>query len=258
MMFIKYWVPVKDFQLSRPVQFSHHNKYVRKVELKALEGNKDKMNVTFFLVGIDELKKAKSITIELMKDIINVLSFRFNWIIGDPHCYQYNINGTTFHEIEGHAAISSHFNEEFENQYGDLETWLSDPKLTKFLSENIYFRLYKEARKIEDPVLSFMFLYSILYYLKGSQAEVDNFISVMEKDVEWKESLDIRKQEKNQEETIYTWLRNYIGHTGEDTDLSEIINQIIIKNQLFFNLVKTAIKEDLMINKLTYLEQIEQ
>jgi hypothetical protein len=101
-------------------------------------------------------------------------------------------------------------------------------------NSNVYKRLYRNVLQIADPIARFMLLYSLMQLALGaeSQKELDNFIKISK----WyNASLDRVTTRKGSDikETIYSWLRNAIGHTqetyvieGKEYNFEEILEEL--------------------------------
>lgn len=111
-----------------------------------------------------------------------------------------------------------------------------------------YRRLYRIALQNEDPVARFMLLYSILLEKLGAgqegkegQKAVDEFIRIHCKGT-YKAEEDMLSYEKKRVETIYTWMKNQIGHTKTSREMEEIKSKIQEKLSELHLIVQTAIK----------------
>jgi hypothetical protein len=97
---------------------------------------------------------------------------------------------------------------------------------------------YRFAGNQKDHVARFMFLYNILLQLKGDkQQQVDDFIrselpSVPESP---------RPDRPNKMETVYTRLRNQVGHVRSGTTSEQTRKEIEDNVTAFQELVRTAI-----------------
>jgi hypothetical protein len=136
--------------------------------------------------------------------------------------------------VTAHGVAKRGFTEE---HISNLERQLSVVK------NEPYKGLYKAALQNTDSVARFMFLYSILFdVLKAAvQSDVDKYI----RSQTGYDSNEDRKSTRNptKMETIFTWLRNQVGHTQTDSEINQInsLIQTIINN--FSNIVKEAISK---------------
>lgn len=76
--------------------------------------------------------------------------------------------------------------------------------------------------------------------LKVNQRSVDNFIKSIESDVEVRPTA---RENASFDETIYSFLRNQIGHTQETTDTNELHREVSLNLNGLREIVKVAIEE---------------
>ncbi|KAF6558318.1 hypothetical protein G9G63_25975 [Paenibacillus sp. EKM202P] len=117
-------------------------------------------------------------------------------------------------------------------------------------SYNEYKRLYRNVLQIADPIARFVLLYSLIQLAldANSQREVDDFIRTT---TWYNATLDrtTTKKGANAKETIYSWLRNTIGHTqesyiigGRSYSFEEILEEIDKFVDTFSLITKHAIE----------------
>lgn len=118
---------------------------------------------------------------------------------------------------------------------------LSNYEFMEKIENNRFFYLYKSAMQVEDCAARFMFLYSILLqvfeYSKKPQEEIDNFI----RSYSGNEVLERKSTKHAFNETIYTWLRNQMGHTQQNSKISLVRNEIQLHISGLEEIVKKAI-----------------
>lgn len=117
-------------------------------------------------------------------------------------------------------------------------------QLKQFLEEDTddttLLGMYRFSLTNNNEMEQFMLLYGIIYMLYSNQERVDNFI---------KEGLGYVSAEEKESgnphrtsmETIYTWLRNQIGHLSINTDINDVREKIKNKLPSFREIVKKAI-----------------
>lgn len=125
-----------------------------------------------------------------------------------------------------------------DNEVEDLKRALNRPSKLN----SVYPRLYRNVLQIPNPVGQFMFLYSILFDLKGpTQKEVDSYIRSVEPNVRL---LPSNRKVKNgfpyRYETEYTYLRNQVGHTDSTSIVPVVEARIGELEALFLRLVRNA------------------
>jgi len=107
-------------------------------------------------------------------------------------------------------------------------------------SINDYTRIFIEVSKLKDPISKFTLYYSLLSVLKGNQKKVDKFIESVDKDVIKRETT---RKNKKFKETIYTYLRNQVGHVQEDTDTDTLKCEIQNNIGRLREILKRALEE---------------
>ena len=202
------------------------NEYVKSIHLEAVPKNeKDEvceLKVTFYLKDLDEnvsLSDVRLKTEELLNLISDYLSFEYRLSIK-------KIEGPGV-KLSAQLGMIKHF---FEEDKIKMEKEINNIKFEP------YKRLYRSAMSNDDDIARFMFLYSILFDVleANGQSAVDRFIRSECPEV-YKHGEDIpsEKKDKNghpfRNETIYTWLRNQVGHTQSRSKISYITGTIEIK-----------------------------
>jgi hypothetical protein len=235
-VFINHYVGLyfeKDFI----IDFNHE--LITKVELIPMSEAKEepcKLKVIFYLSHPYKKNTFMPAADELLNIILDYLAFE----------YGISIKGTRYLDgvyLSYHAVVTHGFTkEQIAKMEADIPRCKSDP----------YKRLYRAALQIVDPIARFMFLYSILFDVldaenKFGQSAIDLFIRKNCKDVynraEDRKSTKIPKDNKTpRQETIYTWLRNQVGHTQSDSEIIAVGRKIEEKLEEFSSIVKKAIK----------------
>jgi hypothetical protein len=178
-----------------------------------------KMEIRFNLLPeIDDVDQAIKETCEIAKNIVNLMFLKAkNVSFGVPKFKFCEINGK--HKARGEITLYNLITVDLpKNISKELEQSLIDNSLLTKLKNDPYQRLYRAAMRTVDQLGKFMLLYGILYDLLKSQKKIDELIKREEPGVE--ERASTRKGKDN--ETIYTWLRNQIGHPQKDTNLSKV------------------------------------
>ena len=105
-------------------------------------------------------------------------------------------------------------------------------------------RLFRYAINAEDPVIQFLFLYLILYQMCENQDEVDRMILGIAPNTPSSAKPTKKadqKKPKSPTETIFTRLRNEIGH-GREVDPEVTRREIMIHLDEFKDIVHTTLK----------------
>ncbi|WP_413304424.1 methylamine utilization protein MauJ [Bacillus sp. 1P10SD] len=235
-VFINHYVGLyfeKDFV----IDFNHE--LITKVELIPMPEVKEepcKLKVIFYLSSPYKKNTLMPAADELLNMILDYLAFE----------YGISIKSTRYLDgvyLSVHAVVTHGFTKE---QIAKMEAEIPQCK------SEPYKRLYRAALQSVDPIARFMFLYSILFDVLEAEIEwgqftVDSFIRKHCKDVykrtEDKKSKRIQKNKKPPRyETIYTWLRNQVGHTQSDSEIIEIGRMIDEKLGELSTIVKKAFK----------------
>jgi hypothetical protein len=218
------------------------NPHVEKIVLLENKRNENdsQLEITVNIKKITEANQAIILTREILNDVINLISYKTSAVFDSPIVDTVKIdnNFQKFFDTKIVITDSLLVDDEF---FSELELRLTDIQLKQSLRNNFHFKLYKGALNNADPIVSYMFLYSILTDLKGNQSNIDTYIQSLEPDVILLKSENPRFP--NKEETIYTWLRNQVGHTNKDSDLLRIRTEIDSKLSGLTYFVKKAIIE---------------
>lgn len=166
---------------------------------------------------------------ELLMLILDHLSFE--------HGLQIQEVRTEGISLSARFGMIRHFNEE------------SKVKMEKDISKEgfePYKRLYRAAMRNRDDVARFMFLYSLLHQVLNvnTQGKIDEYIR-SESCRQWYRREEDMQSTKysNKKETIYTWLRNQVGHTQTNSEIKNVTKIIQIKVNELSCILKQAINE---------------
>lgn len=108
-----------------------------------------------------------------------------------------------------------------DSQVKEIETLLSQNNHAGY--EN--YELFRSALSLTDPLSKFMALYNIVLALSGdTQEAVDTFILAVQPDIATNPPFHTRRS--GIDETVYTRLRNEIGHKREGTTLEKTRNEM--------------------------------
>lgn len=135
------------------------------------------------------------------------------------------------------------------NQLDEIKSFIRSDK-----SDHVFYNLYRQALNHDDDLGKYMFLYSLLMLVikAENQLEVDEFIVTAKPEEEElkRQSTKLLKQRDNtyrrsdRLETRFTWLRNQVGHTQEDSEIANVINEMKSCYKALNEIVKHAIKEN--------------
>ncbi|RFB18938.1 hypothetical protein DZB84_01405 [Bacillus sp. HNG] len=235
MSFIKYRGEIGKI-LFEPLYFEYDDNNV--ISLKIYKNEKEENYIYFhftFKDKISDLESAKKLTKKYLNDFTNLLLY----------LYGYSVKHLEVHEFTDTIFLKGSFDYvgTIEDNFEKIKDRITDRGLLCTLEENISFRLYKSAMEISDPFGKFMFLYSIIYDIFGNQAKLESYIKSTMNNVETLKRVktNLKNEEIIVEETIFTWIRNHIGHTNKLTDIELIRGQVMKNTANLSNLVLKAI-----------------
>jgi len=165
-----------------------------------------------------------------IRHILAVIAWETNKLVGAPRKTAHFINGSG----EGSVALRGNVTvRSSDNIIQNIQAKIcrNDTLSTAHL-------LYRDALYIENHIGQFFSLYSILSLLKGSQFKVDQFILSLEPEVEICLGTNGRR-----DETIYTYLRNQLGHMQINTDIYAVDRKILLLIDNLERYVKLVIEE---------------
>lgn len=246
---VSYSAPIKGFELAEEMELSAPEPEIEKIVLKTHKsGETERIAVTITLKDVFALDNFRLITHSVVDRVLNRIMFSCSGVwIGKPrpegYCLLENATGDVFAVLESHIGFSDHLEGVYqfsEKGRKRLKEHLENP--ASLPGEALY-GLFNYSAWQKDPATRFMFLYNIILSLhKDEQREVDTFILTEEPGVK----RIPRTYEKNGKlkqisETIYTNLRNRVGHLIPGTDLSKTYEEISQYIGSFEQLVKKAI-----------------
>lgn len=232
-------VPVAGLRLEQTKVANLHPS-VEKIVVETQDD--EQMAVIFHLTNVFTEAEANAVTRDVLASIINRLAFELDLSIGEPHLKSFS--------LPKDASSSSHT-----VSTSLLATWnvlapvvvpdsTRRQELAKLL-EQPYRRpdlhsAYRFAGSQSDAVTRFMFLYSILLQLHDYQEQVDNFIRQETPTV----SLSPRPDKPRIVETVYTRLRNQVGHKRAGIPPEQTRTEIEDNVAALQKLVKVAISRE--------------
>lgn len=232
--YIKYHIDIGYNVSINPIEVELNAKYIRKLVLNT-EDERKLLIVVYLKNVVDEKTILNKIKQDLNK-IIDKISYNFNLCMGEPCFLESNIN----QKKAGARYVSCTMDIPLNPKIEEIEKLKKD--LNKNINKDHLLSLYRGIMQCTDNVAKYMLLYSILAELKGPyQNNVDNFIRLQDPTVEEKNST----KDPSKKETIYTYYRNQIGHTNENSDITKNRSFIDMNIENFMNIVKKAIEENI-------------
>ncbi|MCM3567866.1 hypothetical protein [Neobacillus mesonae] len=208
------------------------------IEINMTRENPNSVIFCFIVEDGLDIENLKIITKEKLIELIDLLLYKYNVVFYDFYLSKIELNES---DAIGQTRFDMQikiYQEISEVNKKELQNLIRDKHLIHSIQSKTNFQLFKEAMRVREEIGQFVILYSILIDLKGPQQfKVDNFIKSAEKNVELRTST----KNENQKETIYTWIRNQLGHTQKTSDLKEV--RILVSNNIgkFIRIVKKAI-----------------
>jgi hypothetical protein len=219
-----------------PLKLDYGKDGVSTIEISAKNSNTIYFKFNLF-ESIDLLETAQQVAQQPLEHIVNLLIYKYGYIVRQVELDRFN------NQVFGYSRITISSHMTVGDNLEGLKVGLEDIELLNKLKNNMKFHLFKSAIYIQDPFGKFMFLYSILYDILGNQNNVETFIKENYKDIELRKRIKtyFDGTENEVEETIFTWIRNHIGHTHKTTNMEEVKGNINKYLESLVNLVKKAI-----------------
>jgi hypothetical protein len=235
-----YVAPVSSVRF-KPIEVSSSHPAVEKIIVEAQ--NSERIQVVFHLLDVFTETEAKAIAGDIVASITNRLAFELNRGIGQPYMKGFSLpkdaSGSSY-TVSNSAGIlwdvAASTITLGDERRQELARLLEQP-----LARPALYFAYRFAINQSDNVTRFMFLYNILKQLNhDKQPRVDAFIREVMPDVEEYED---PRPNKTGKETVFTGLRNEVGHAREGTTPEQ--TRVLIEDQVaaFQTLVKTAISD---------------
>ena len=209
------------------------------IDKYVLQAQDNFLHFQFFLRNIESEQAVESIIGDVLKPILEKLSFEFEVEVGKPH-------------LKSACILDDEGNEQTLIQKTvDLSCYLSAilkpniervRRLKEFLSYaqpvmDMYISLFSFAIRQVNPVARFLFLYNILLTINGDkQTVVDAYVIGEESGVQQSQSPVQKRME-----TVYTRLRNEIAHARKGSIPEQTCKEIAANLSSFQRLVKAAI-----------------
>lgn len=226
--------------------FPPEDKQASAVKIEASEDGKF-LHITVFFEGLTSVEQARSFTDAIASQVVNRLTFKLGAFIGNAVCQggglTYTYPDGTKHYESACVAQSITFGIQSNDvvTYGEESTRQLLDVLEKgtIKGEKEYYPMYRSAVATDDAIARYMLLYMILLYIfDDSQNKVDKFIRTQDSGVEYKD----KPKGFNGKETVYTRLRNQIGHRRKDTSIEDTRTEMNRHVQGLERLVKVAIE----------------
>ncbi|EEK89244.1 hypothetical protein bcere0011_23880 [Bacillus cereus m1550] len=244
---VEYKVKVKGIECSEPICFQpNSNSGITNVEINCTDCDSDYYDMSIKLAVDNDSAQVE----EFVSKILNVFSYRFGML------YK-NLMKTSDSRILASGAITIFNNSDYhvlsQSDSAEIINDLGNQSFENDILGNPYVSLLLNSLRVEGDVGRFIQLYGLLQIVVPTKAsrlgkpalqeEVNAFITdtgFSFYDVN--EDKPTTRPGKTGNDTIYTWLRNQVGHTATSTNVADVQNQIEAKvNDLFF-ITKKAIE----------------
>jgi hypothetical protein len=219
-----------------PIEMSNSHPAVEKIVVETQDGKQ--LKITFHLTDIFAFEDAQPIVEGILPSIVNRLAFHRNVPVGEPYFTGASLpkdaSGTS-HRVIADAILlwdsAAPILTLGEDERGELARLLEQPH-----EDHDLYTLYRSSINQSDPVARFMFLYSILLQLHGDkQRQVEDFIR------EEAPNVPRSASPKGGMETVFTRLRNEVGHSRAGTTPDQTRRVIANNVTGLQNLVRKAI-----------------
>ncbi len=240
--YFEYTARTKNFDCYGSVEFNPGDSKIEKVIIEV--NDKDSISIKFVF---SDLVNAK---IEEVHDHIekNLLDSLINKIIFNTHSTV--ISDVSIDRLVYRGNIEVYGGKVDINCKAKIVTTYDINNLkqifeSKYVNNNGWYNMYRVVHSIKDPKARYMLLYGIITLMHNNlkQWKIDKIINaVCQKNnipVEYRDN----NKYKNNEDTIYTWLRNEIGHPVQATKPEEVFKEIEVYVEHLSQIVKIIIKE---------------
>lgn len=250
---IHYVCNVQGVYFEDIIQFVEENSFeIRVFFIPTKDSIKDQIRFECRDFTSKNITEARKHTKLLVNNIINILADKYAASLTFLHIIYEAQNGK---QLLASGQIMLHVVDNVKldkAEKSELIKSFNDPNYLKFLSNNNQQRIYRDILFSENKVGNFIAMYSLLQEIitlygveKGSgQGKVDKFIRSNPQYWNAMDEKDSTKHVTNGipvKETIYTWLRNQIGHANEKTNILDVENNIQVVYPALVKLVRIAI-----------------
>jgi len=224
------------FRLEQEIVFPNHNPNILSVRLIARDG----INISIeFETNFSDDAQAISTTQRIVNKIEKVIFFQWSKEIRDLHLYKVQHTNDDSKILKIYDRMDLHSQITIVNKYNQNDIADLVELYDKQEEESALYNLFIDISKMKDKIGSYIMLYSLLLIVIDSkQKELDKYIVSEFPDVEMRPTT---RQDKEYSETIFTYLRNQLGHLPETSDTNKINSEILKYYDSFVVLVKNAL-----------------
>ncbi|MBU5268910.1 hypothetical protein [Clostridium cochlearium] len=220
---------------------------IDKIELKQIE-KYGYIYTIFKFISNGKLKEKVKFRIncdEAINDILNKIAFKGFDVSSDPQIKEISFNNTTNTSTSIGCSVKI-------CSSNDVQQKLKEEIETERTYNNYYYEMYRSAIKNKDVVARYMFLYNIILQIcNDKQNRVDAFIvdKIGADRSEYKSGPICNKKGEHIKETVFTRLRNEVGHARKGTNADATRVEMNMKVDELSELVRKAIVEKIETNK---------
>ncbi|PEE62851.1 hypothetical protein COM90_29995 [Bacillus thuringiensis] len=246
---VEYRVKVKGIECNEPICFQPNldlssNSGITNVEISFTDFDSDYYSMIIKVTINNNHAQVE----EFISKILSLFSYEFGMLYKDltkiSDSRSVAIGMVTLYNNSDYHLLGKTDCEDIINNLGD-QIFEADTLGNSFVS------ILVNSLRIEGVVGRFIQLYGLLQMVvptsdlsrPTSQRDVDSFIRGNNRfsfyDVN--EDKPTTRPNGSGNDTIYTWLRNQVGHTGSNVDVADVQNQIEDKVNELFIITKTAI-----------------
>jgi len=211
---VEYTAPVPGIIL-KPFEINHPHPSVSRVHIESASDSQ--IRISFFVSDVQSVNEASNLTQDIVSDILDKLSFLLGAPVGPSHLCGASVrkeietsDGSKLIDLQCTDSLAFDCRINIVNKLDQQSTKVIQDALEQKQMPGIrYFNRYRIALLNTDPVARFMELYKVFLSIFGdSQKQVDQFIQSAEPNV----PVSPRPDKPHIKETVYTRLRNEIGH----------------------------------------------
>lgn len=243
--YLKYYAEVDKYLLREAVSIDLEEGKIINVKIDVSKETKPfyAMLIEFTLKDVTSLGEAKEITETYLTNLIIDLSVKYGMYVGEYHLIGSNIDGEGTADLSSQVAVRRPMDDVLgDGEVEDFKNLLKQSKGQSEINQDITAKnLFRQALVSTDVKSKYMLLYlTLLYSTRNNrgienQNNVDRFIVDFEgeEQAEYKDGPRVGKDGQRIKETIYTKLRNQIGHYRDvdvestEADMKKTIDSLV-------------------------------
>jgi hypothetical protein len=223
------------------------------ISITSLENNKGEYRIDVSMKEIDSYENARNSAEYTIETLLNMLAYHLQCFISD---FRFDVART----VEGKnmtvypSPLTTHGSAggTFQNSAAGIS------ELLRNTIDCPYFTMFRHAMQIRDELGKFMGFYNILLSIfNDEQKDIDNFIQTRDPNTPIIPSTRIFKDGRSKivNETVFTKLRNQVGHFRPGTSLQQTHKEISQNLPAMQSHVVAAIKTKLQTINMCPIEE---